>query len=93
MGNEHHIWWAGNVSVLPCKHPHVYNQVLLKNIPEHACLIRATPWAVHGSSVHEIFEARIWEWVTISYSRGSSQSRDQTHISSVSYFGRRILYH
>ena len=55
MGNEHRIWWAGDVSALPYKPPHVYNQVLLKNILEHACLIRATPWAVHGSSVHGIF--------------------------------------
>ena len=31
-----------------------------------------------GYSVHEIFQARILEWVAISSSRGSSQSRDQT---------------
>ena len=36
-----------------------------------------------GSSVYGIFQARL-EWVAISYSRGSSWSRDQTHISSVS---------
>ena len=29
-----------------------------------------------GSSVHEIFQARILEWVAISFSRGSSQPRD-----------------
>ena len=34
-----------------------------------------------GSSVHGIFQARILEWVAISFSRGSSQSRDQTQIS------------
>ena len=28
-----------------------------------------------GSSVHEIFQARILEWVAISFSRGSSQPR------------------
>ena len=33
-----------------------------------------------GSSVHGIFQARILEWVVISYSRGSSQPSDQTHI-------------
>ena len=37
-----------------------------------------------GSSVHEIFQARILEWVAISYSRGSSPYRDQIHISLVS---------
>ena len=31
-----------------------------------------------GSSVHGISQARILEWVVISYSRGSSWSRDQT---------------
>ena len=43
-----------------------------------------------GSSVHGISQARILEWVAISYSRGSSWPRDQTHISCI---GRRILYH
>ena len=46
-----------------------------------------------GSSVHEIFQARILEWVAISYSRGSSWPRDQTHISCISCISRRILYH
>ena len=36
------------------------------------------------SSVHEIFQARILEWVIVSFSWGSSQPRDQTHISCVS---------
>ena len=34
-----------------------------------------------GSSVHEIFQARILEWVAISFSRGSSQPRYQTQVS------------
>ena len=34
-----------------------------------------------GSSVHEIFQARILEWVAISFSRGSSQPRDRTQVS------------
>ena len=33
-----------------------------------------------GSSVHGIFQVRILEHVSISYSRGFSQPRDQTHI-------------
>ena len=39
---------------------------------------------VPGSFVHGILQARILEWVAISSSRGSSQCRDQTHISCVS---------
>ena len=38
-----------------------------------------------GSSVHGISQARILEWVSIAFSRGSSQPRDQTHVSCVSY--------
>ena len=34
-----------------------------------------------GSSVHEILQVRILEWFTISFSRGSSWSRDGTHVS------------
>ena len=33
-----------------------------------------------GSSVHGIFQARVLEWVAISYSRGSFQPRDRTCI-------------
>ena len=33
-----------------------------------------------GSSVHGILQARILEWVAISFSRGSSGPRDQTQI-------------
>ena len=34
-----------------------------------------------GFSVHGIFQARILEWVAISFSRGSSQPRDWTQVS------------
>ena len=44
-----------------------------------------------GSSVHGSFQARILEGVAISYSRRSSWSRDQTHVSCISCIGRRIL--
>ena len=46
-----------------------------------------------SSSVHGIFQARILEWVTSSYSRGSFWSKDQTHIFCVSCVGRQIIYH
>ena len=36
-----------------------------------------------GPSVHGISQARILEWVPISFSRGSSWPRDQTHISCI----------
>ena len=37
-----------------------------------------------GSSVHEIFQASILEWVVISLSRRSARPRDRTHISYAS---------
>ena len=46
-----------------------------------------------GSSVHEILQARILEWVAMSSSRGSSLPRDRICISYVSYIGRWVLYH
>ena len=36
-----------------------------------------------GSSVHGIFQARVLEWVAISFSRGSSWLRDQTQVSHI----------
>ena len=40
-------------------------------------------YSIPGSSIHGIFQARILEWVAISYSRGSSWSRDGTCISCI----------
>ena len=48
----------------------------------------ATPWTVRG-----ILQARILEWVAISFSRGSSPPGDSTYISCISCTGRQILYH
>ena len=36
-----------------------------------------------GSSIHGIFQARILEWVAISFSRGSSRARDGTRVSLI----------
>ena len=45
-----------------------------------------------GSSVHGIFQARILEWVAISFSRESSQPGDRTHGSwCVLYVPRRFV--
>ena len=43
-----------------------------------------------SSSVHGISQARILEWVAISFSRGSSWPRDRIRVSCI---GRWILYH
>ena len=43
-----------------------------------------------GSSIAGILQARILEWVAISFSRESSRLRDRTHVS---YIGTWVLYH
>ena len=42
-----------------------------------------------GFSVHGILQARILEWIAISFSRGSSRPRDRTQVSCIG--GRRAL--
>ena len=41
-----------------------------------------------GSFVHGIFQARVLEWIAISFSRGSSRPRNQTRVSRIA--GRRF---
>ena len=56
-----------------------------------SCLTLCNPMdcSTPGSSVYGIFQAKILEWVAITFSGGSSQPRDQTCNSCVS---RQILY-
>ena len=54
------------------------NQVKVKSLSR--VRLFATPWtdSPPGFSIHGILQARILEWVAISFSRGSSQPRDRT---------------
>ena len=49
------------------------------------CLTLCTPMdcSLPGSSVHGIFQARVMEWIAISFSRGSSWPRNQTRVSRI----------
>ena len=55
-----------------------------------SCLTLCDPMdcSLPGSSIHGIFQARKLEWVTISFSRRSSQPRDRTQVSCL--VGRRF---
>ena len=66
-----------------------------QSCPTESCLTHCNPMdcSLPGSSVRGILQARILEWVAISYSRGSSLSRDWSHISCVLCIGRWILHH
>ena len=50
-----------------------------------SCLTLCNPMdcSLPGSSVHGIFQARILEWIAISFSRGSSRPRDRTQVSHI----------
>ena len=54
----------------------------------HACSVlsdslQLMDWSPPDSSIHGIFQARILEWVAISFSRESSPPRDRTCVSCV----------
>ena len=50
-----------------------------------SCLTLCDPMdcSLLGSSVHGIFQARILEWIAISFSRASSRPTDRIHISCI----------
>ena len=56
-----------------------------------SCLTLCNPmeYSLPGSSVHGIFQARVLEWIAISFSRGSSRPRDRTHVFCVSFICRQ----
>ena len=72
--------FCSDLFVLPLPLP------LLVCVRAQSCLTLLNPMdcRLPGSPVHEIFQARILEWVAISYSRGPSWLRDLTGISCVS---------
>ena len=57
----------------------------VKMLVAQSCLTLCDPMdcSLPGSSVHRILQARILEWITIPFSRGSSQLRDQTCVSYI----------
>ena len=63
----------------PCK-PLVSLKVLVTQLCPILCDMDCSP---SGSSVHGMLQARIQEWVAISFSRESSWPRDQTQVPSI----------
>ena len=79
--------------ILPCT-VHCLMQLMVQACMLIHVWLLATSWAVARQiPVHGIFQARVLEWAAISFSRGSSQPRNQTQVSLASYIGRKILYH
>ena len=71
---EHMKWLICNTSV---PFPLLYDVKSLSRV----WLCDPMDCSLPGSSVHGIFQARVLEWVAISFSRGSSSPRDQTQVS------------
>ena len=63
---------------------------LVKVLVTQSCPTLCDPMncTLPGSSIHEILQTRILEWVAIPFSRGSSQHRDQTQVF---YFAGRFF--
>ena len=86
-------WWFPLVFLLPLIHlrlqkPENKTKVKVKSL-SRVRLFR-TPWTVayQVSSLHGTLQARVLEWIAISFSRGSSPPRDQTWVSCIP--GRRF---
>ena len=64
------VWWRSEVK---------WNEVV------QSCLTLCNPMdcSLPGSSLHGILQARVLEWVTSSFSRGSSWPRDRTWVSPI----------
>ena len=86
---------------VPCIGRRTYNHWITERVTlVHACsitpsrpiLCNSMDCSLPDSSVNGIFQARLPEWVVISSSRGSSQSRNQTRTSCISCIERQILY-
>ena len=60
---------------------YIYDHILLLSCKLCLTLCNPMDCSPPGSSVHGISQARILEWVAISFSRESSQPRNQTHVS------------
>ena len=91
---HHDVAWSKGLHLSMLQSPYVWNRYY--NGPtDHArsypTLCNSMDCSLSGSSVHGISQARILEWVAISYSRGSSWPRDKTCIFYVSCIGRWIL--
>ena len=73
------LYWASLVVQLVKNPPAMGVKVKVLSRVRHFATLR-TDYSLPGSSVHGIFQARILEWVAISFSRRSSQPMDWTQV-------------
>ena len=70
------LWWKGHLFLCLSSRRSYVCEVA------QSCPTLCNPMvcSLPGSSVHGIFQARVLEWVAISFSRGSSPPRNQTWV-------------
>ena len=66
-------------------HPNFHKYRTCESEVAQSCPTLCNPMdcSLPGSSVHGIFQAIVLEWIAISFSRGSSQPKDQTRVSCI----------
>ena len=67
-------------------------QMLFISLLSHVWLCDPVDCRLPGSSAHGALQARRLEWVIVSLSRGSSQTRDQSRVSCISCSGGQVLH-
>ena len=72
---------ALQVDSLPSKPPKKKKKEEVAQLCSTLC--DPTDCSLPGSSIHGIFQARVLEWVAVSFSRESSQPRDLTQVSCI----------
>ena len=74
-----------SIASLRVRHDRVLLTLQIQVLVAQSCLTLCSPMdcSPQGSSAYGIFQARILEWVVISFSRGSSQPRDRTQASHI----------
>ena len=94
--------WGGDITNKQSTYIHLSTSMSLKNIYVHVCMCA---WSLQscptlrphglcsppGSSVHGTLQTRTRECIARPSSKGSSQPKDQAHVSCISCFGRWSL--
>ena len=83
-----HYWQDSKLSRLVLK---IIGRLCMLSHFSHVQLCDPMDCSPPGSSVHGILQARILEWVAVSFSRGSSRPINWIHIAYVSCIGRRFF--
>ena len=84
-GNLVHSTWSSQVHTHPWSHCSLIYMFESESgvVQSYPTLCDPLDCSPPGSSIHGILQARILEWVAISFSRGSSQPSDWTQVSHI----------